>query len=144
VRSFLTKVEQLSALAFLLGAAVMIGAVRAAWGIAGVRGNAGAAELLAILRWIVMLAFLAAVVHRRRVDSWTSAIHLVLGVLAGELVAVVLMLPFLPNSRGFASQLIGAGIGVSIIVAVLAVPGLAALIWFARRLPQRDGDDIVS
>lgn len=135
IRSLIRRLHDLSAWQFVVVAASTLGVLRAAWGIVGLKQNEGAFELLSILRFVAFVGLLLLLVRRRQFDAWSTAIQGAVIVITSELLALLLMLDFLPRTLPNGESVVFmslAGIGVQSIVAALAVPLGAVLIWASR------------
>jgi GNAT superfamily N-acetyltransferase len=135
MRRLLQHLKELPAWRFAAIAIGILGCLRAAWGIAGLHENEGASELFWILRFVAAVGVLFVLVQRRQTDSWTAAVQAAIIGVASQVLALLMMLPFIPRrfpsgeSVAFISV---AGLSIQSIWAALAVPPAAGLIWLSR------------
>ena len=135
IRALISHLKVLPTWQFAAIAVATLGFLRAAFGVAGLHQNEGAVELFSILRFAAFLGLLFVLVQRRQSDAWSAAIQGAVIVLAAQLLALLLMLPFLPSilpsGKSLAFTML-VGLGIQSIVAGLAVPLAAGLIWLSR------------
>jgi len=98
IRKLLQHLEGLPAWRFAAGAIGILGLLRAALGDAALRQNEGAFELFSILRFVAAIGVLFLLVQRRQTDAWSAAIQGAIIGVASQVLALLLMLPFMPST----------------------------------------------
>jgi hypothetical protein len=117
------------------------GVLRAAWGLAGMRGWLGTMTAVGVLHFLCALVLLLTTVRRRQSDSLMAATHLLVITLGGQALSFVLTLPLvsrLPPPPGMPGMSLAgmffAGLGIQAVLGALLVPVVALVIWLTRRV----------
>lgn len=134
MRRFAMRVDQLPAWAFVLGAVIAFGCVRASRLFALLHRSRGGMELGGILTITVFLGVVIFAIRRRQIPAWRSTVH-VLGVaIAGNALGIVLIWPFVPQSYSVALvPMLMDTLGAGAWTAVISLPIAIALLWLSRR-----------
>ena len=139
-RRVVSTVDQVPGSLFVVGAALLLGLLRAAGLLARMRRNQGAAELAAILFTAGFVVLVIFAVRRRQTNVWTTAAQVLGAIVVANALALVLVWPFLP--KGVPATLVGtvlAGLASGLGGAILGVPIGAGGLWLSRRWGSHSG-----
>ena len=139
-RRVVSAVDQVPGSLFVIGAALLLGLLRAAGLLARMRQNQGAAELAAILFTAGFVVLVIFAVRRRQTNVWTTAAQVLGAIVVANALALVLVWPFLP--KGVPATLVGtvlAGLASGLGGAILGVPIGAGGLWLSRRWGSHSG-----
>jgi hypothetical protein len=139
-RRVVSTVDQIPGSLFVVGAAVLLGLLRAAGLLARLRQNRGAAELSAILFTAGFVVLVIFAVRRRQTNVWTTAAQVLAAIIVSNAVALTLIWPFLP--KGIPGTWVGtvwAGLASGLGGALLGVPLGAGGLWLSRRWGSHSG-----
>src|SRR3954464_12842821 len=134
MRRFAYRVDQLPAWAFVAGAVLAFGLVRASRLFALLHSSRGGMELGGILTLAVFLAVVIFAVRRRQVIAWRATMHVLGATVAGNALGIVLIWPFIPD--GYAVSLvplISDTLASGGLAALASLPVAIALLWLSRR-----------
>jgi hypothetical protein len=134
MRRLVSSIDQLPGWAFLVGAVLLLGGVRGGWLTARLRGNPGGTELAAIAFGAGVLALVIFAVRRRQTSAWRAALHVLVAVVAANLVGIALVWPMLPARLPVSlGGVLGAGAIDGAVSAIVGAPVATAGLWLSRR-----------
>jgi uncharacterized membrane protein YeiB len=134
MRRFAARIDQLPAWAFVAGAMVVFGLVRATRLMALLHRSRGGMELGGILTLAVFLSMVIFAVRRRQVPAWRSTVHVLGATVAGNALGIVLIWPFVPKSYSLALMpMLQDTVGAGVWAALVSLPLTIALLWLSRR-----------
>lgn len=134
MRRFVTLVDQLPGLQFVVGAMVLLAAVKAWWMAAQLARNPGASELggTLLLAGTIILSIFA--IRRRQTGVWDAAAQVILAIAGANMLSYIFLIPFLPpGATGEVARLLRGGIGETLVGIGLVIPIQAAGLWLSRR-----------
>lgn len=134
MRRFVSLVDQLPGLHFVLGAMVVLAGVKAWWMGAQLARNPGASELggTLLLAGTIVLSIFA--IRRRQTGVWDAAAQVILAIAGANMLSYIFLIPFLPpGSTGEVARLLRSGIGETLVGIGLVIPVQAAGLWLSRR-----------
>src|SRR5687767_13994381 len=97
MRRFALRVDQLPAWAFVAGAALVFGVVRAERLFSLLHQSSGGMELGRILTLAALLIVAIFAIRRRQVSAWKSTVQVLAALVAGNALGIVLIWPFIPE-----------------------------------------------
>lgn len=134
MRRFALRVDQLPAWAFVAGAVLAFGAVRAGRLFALLRRNAGGMEFFGIATLAVFLLVVIFAVRRRQENAWRSAMNVMGALLAGNALGILLIWPLIPDGLGLSlAPMLRDTLVAGTLVAVASLPITVSLLWLSRR-----------
>jgi hypothetical protein len=134
MRRFALRVDQLPVWAFLTGAVLVFGAVRAGRLFALLHESRGGMELGAILTVGVFLTIVVFAIRRRHISAWRSTIHVLGATIAGNAFGLVLIWPFVPDTYHVSlAAMLRDTVAAGLMMAVVSLPAAIALLWLSRR-----------
>lgn len=140
MRRFITLVDQLPGLHFVLGAMVLLAGVKAWWMAAQLARNPGASELggTLLLAGTIVLSIFA--IRRRQTGVWDAAAQVIVAIAGANMLSYIFLIPFLPpGSTGEVARLLRGGIGETLVGIGLVIPVQAAGLWLSRRYGTHSG-----
>lgn len=139
-RGLTARVDQMPAWAFVAGAVVVFGAVRASRLLALLHQSRGGMELAGLLTVAVFLGILIFAVRRRQESAWRSTVHVVGSVVGGNALGIVLVWPFIPESYSLSLlPLVRATATSGALMGLLSLPIAIAMLWLSRRYGSHSG-----
>jgi hypothetical protein len=139
-RGLTGRVDQMPAWAFVAGAVVVFGAVRASRLFALLHQSRGGMELAGLITLAVFLGVLIFAVRRRQVSAWRSTLHVVGSVVAGNALGIVMVWPFIPDSYSLSLlPMVRDTAASGAVIAVLSLPIAVAMLWLSRRYGSHSG-----
>jgi len=134
MRRFATRIDQLPAWAFVIGAVIAFGLVRATRLFALLHSSRGGMELGGILTLGVFLSMVIFAVRRRQVPAWRSTVHVLGATVAGNALGIVFIWPFVPPSYSVELMpMLRDTVGAGAWTALVSLPLAIALLWLSRR-----------
>jgi len=134
MRRLAARIDQLPAWAFVAGAVLVFGFVRATRLMALLHRSRGGMELGGILTLAVFLSMVIFAVRRRQVPAWRSTVHVLGAAVAGNALGIVLIWPFVPQSYSLALMpMLQDTVGAGAWTALVSLPLAIALLWLSRR-----------
>ncbi|HJQ19887.1 MAG TPA: hypothetical protein VJ867_06010 [Gemmatimonadaceae bacterium] len=134
MRRLAFRIDQLPAWAFVFGAMVVFGLMRATRLFALLHRSRGGMDLGGILTLTAFLGVVIFAVRRRQVPAWRSTVH-VLGIaVVGNALGIVLIWPFVPQSYSIGLvPMLRDTVGAGAWTALISLPLAIALLWLSRR-----------
>lgn len=140
VRGWAGRVDQMPGWAFVAGAALAFGAVRASRLFALLHQSRGGMELAGIITLVVFLGVLIFAVRRRQVSAWESTVHVMGAMVGGNALGIVLVWPFVPDSYSLALlPMVRETAASGALMAVMSLPIAIAMLWLSRRYGSHSG-----
>jgi hypothetical protein len=132
-RRVVSMIDQMPGVAFVAGAALVLGMLRAGGLLARLRENRGAAELAAILFGSGFVILVIFAVRRRQTNVWTTAAQVLAAIVASNLFALTLVWPFLPSGLPMSlASTAWSGLANGVAGAFVGIPLGAAGLWLSR------------
>lgn len=134
MRRLITSIDQAPGWQFVLGALLLLAAVKASWMIGQLGRNPGATELGGLLLLAGSIGFTIFAIRRRQTGVWDAAAQVIITIAGANLLAYGLLVPFLPDGAGGeVVRLVRAGLGETLVSVGFAIPVQAGGLWLSRR-----------
>ena len=134
MRRFALRIDQLPAWAFVAGAVLVFGMVRAGRLFALLHRSRGGMELGSILTLATFLGIVIFGVRRRHVVAWRSTLHVLGATVAGNALGLVLVWPFIPDVYQISlAPMLRDTVMAGVSMALMSLPIAIALLWLSRR-----------
>src|SRR5439155_14173486 len=134
MRRFVGHIDQLPAWAFIAGAVLVFGSVRAGRLFALLHQSRGGMELGAILTLAVFMGLVIFAVRRRQIAAWRSTVHVLGATVVGNAFGIVLVWPFVPHSYQIGLlPILRDTLAAGTMMALMSLPIAIALLWLSRR-----------
>jgi hypothetical protein len=138
MRHLFQRIVALPSSLYVSIAVLVIGVFRAAWGIAGLRQKDNVMPVWGLLLGLSVLAFFSLAVQRRHIKPILAAAQVWVGLVAANVLALVLMWPWAAETDVDAGfwQLASVIVFFAAMISIVVVPLGALLIVFARHLSR--------